>query len=98
MTLMDYKDCLTNEQLLKRFKNQFDLVRYAIEVATGEMYAARDHIGPIDADNIAYAVLSDISAGSEILKTVAKPEPVFIPKKTEIEEKKEKKSKTKALR
>lgn len=95
---MEYKECLTNEQLLKRFKNQFELVRYAIEVATGEIHAARDHIGPVDADNVAFQALSDIAAGREIIKPIVKQEPVIKPKKVEKEEKKEKKSKAKAFR
>lgn len=95
---IEYKDCLTNEQLLKRFKNQFELVRYAIEVATGEIHASRDQFGLVDVDNVAYQALSDIAGGTEIIKPVVKQEPVFKPKKVEKEEKKEKKSKAKAFR
>jgi hypothetical protein len=98
MIAREYKDCLTNEQLLKRFKNQFELVRYAIEIATGEIRSGNDSFGPNHSDNVAYQALSDIAAGTEILREAVKIEPVVVAKKSEKEEKKEKKSKSKTLR
>lgn len=94
---MEYKECLTNEQLLRRFGNQFDLVRYAIDIATGQIRAGRDQIGFFDTDNVAHQVLGDIAAGREILMPVEKKEEAEV-KKPEFPEKKEKKAKTRSLR
>lgn len=99
---IDYKDCLTNEQLLKRFKNQFDLVLYAIDIATREIQAGREAVGFVESDNVAYQTLSDIAEGVEILREIPVAETVFDVKKNDRdekrEEKKEKKPKARSLR
>ena len=43
-TDVDYKDQLTNEKLLKRFNNQFELVRYAIQLAENTIRSGREPI------------------------------------------------------
>lgn len=57
----DFKECLTSEPLQKRFKSQFDLVRYAIKLAEMRVKLGRDdhHVGKVL--NTAYEVLSDIA-------------------------------------
>ncbi len=58
----DYKDCLTNEILQKRFKSQFDLVRYAIKLAVRKVELNKDATYP-DLENIATEVLEEIAEG-----------------------------------
>ncbi len=60
----NYRDCLTNEQLLKRFSSQFDLVRYAIQLA-GEHVERGQESSYIDEENIAVEVLSEIAEGKD---------------------------------
>ena len=60
----DYKDCLTNEILQKRFKSQFDLVRYAIKLAVRKVELNKDATYP-DLENIATEVLDEIAEGSD---------------------------------
>jgi len=61
----EYKDCLTNETLLKKFKSQFDLVRYAITLADDAVQAGRES-GKFLTQNLAFNILSDIDAGREV--------------------------------
>jgi DNA-directed RNA polymerase subunit omega len=95
---MDYTDCLTNEQLLKRFKNQFELVRYAIKLAESEIKSGRDAYGPIDSDNVAHRVLSDIVAGQDFLIEDEEEEEIIEEEPVMVEAPKKGKSKTKAAR
>jgi DNA-directed RNA polymerase subunit omega len=62
---VDFKDLLTNEQLLKRFKNQFDLVRYAISLAENNIRAGREPDVWTDSQNVAYQILAEIAAHKE---------------------------------
>jgi len=94
MVEYEYKDCLTNEQLLKRFKNQFDLVRYAIKLAEREIRAEKDAYGPIDAENVAFNVLSRIATSDEDF-VLQEPE-IVAPPVVVVEEKPKAKSKAKA--
>lgn len=90
--MAEYKDCLTNEELLKRFKNQFELVRVAIKLAEYEIKSGKDAYGLHDTDNVAYQVLSEIAAGREYIEEDETEEP----EADEIEEITPKKSKNKA--
>lgn len=58
---IDYKDQLTNEQLLKRFKNQFELVRYAIQLAENTIRSGREPEMLGDSQNVAYNILGEIA-------------------------------------
>ena len=58
-------DRLTNESLLKRFKSQFDLVRYAIGIATDVTLSGRES-GKFHSHNLASDILTDIAAGREV--------------------------------
>ncbi len=55
---------LTNEQVSKRFKSQFELVNHAIRLA-GHMIHSGHAPGPGSADNIVNEVLTDIKLGRD---------------------------------
>jgi hypothetical protein len=55
---------LTNEQISKRFKSQFDLVNHAIRMA-GHMIHSGHAPSPGSADNIVNDVLTDIKLGRD---------------------------------
>lgn len=93
---MDYSDCLTNEQLLKRFKNQFELVRYAIKLAEHEIKTGKDVYGMHRSDNVAHHVLSEIVAGEDFL--VEEEEEEIVEEPILVEAPKKSKSKAKAAR
>ena len=66
---MEYKDCLTNEMLHKRFKSQFDLVRYAIKLAIQKVNQGEDSLYPdAEPENIPTEVLTDIAEGYDHLE------------------------------
>lgn len=55
---------LTNEKLLTgRFKNQFELVNYAIKLAENMIKSGRDTRVKTDINNRAYQILQEIAAG-----------------------------------
>lgn len=62
---LEYEECLTNEQLLKRFKNQFELVRYAMQLAENAIRSGRELNVDTDSQNVAFQVLAEISANTE---------------------------------
>ncbi len=62
---VEYKDQLTNEQLLKRFKNQFELVRYAIQLAENTVRSGRVPDAWADTQNVSFMILSEIAANKE---------------------------------
>ncbi len=107
---LDYKDQLTNEELLKRFNNQFELVRYAIQLAENTVRSGREPDIWADSQNVAYQILAEIAAHKDHFAEIPEEEePVQAPKqKSEMtwneevkalkEEKKERKSKSKAAR
>ena len=65
---LHYKDCLTSELLLKRFKSQFDLVRHAIQIAVQKVDAEKDMLYPNeDARHISTEALEDIAEGIDAL-------------------------------
>lgn len=65
--MMEYKDCLTNELLSKRFDgNQFDLVRYAIRLAETAIKTGRALPTQDESENIAFQVLAAIAEGKDI--------------------------------
>lgn len=62
---VEYEESLTNEQLLTRFKNQFELVRYAMQLAENAIKSGRDLNVDTDSQNVAFQVLAEISANTE---------------------------------
>ncbi len=62
---VDYEHMLTNEQLLKRFKNQFELVRYAIQIADNAIRSGRELDVDTDSENLSFQVLAEIAANKE---------------------------------
>ncbi|MDB6081355.1 MAG: hypothetical protein JWO53_627 [Chlamydiia bacterium] len=59
---LEYKDCLTNELLQKRFKSQFDLILYAIKIAENKIKSGNDNIyAEFDTENLATAILEEIA-------------------------------------
>jgi DNA-directed RNA polymerase len=61
----EYEDCLTNQQLLKRFKNQFELVRYAMQLAENAIKSGREMDVDSDSQNVAFQVLAEIYNNKE---------------------------------
>lgn len=57
---MDLKDYLTNEKVRKKFTSQFDLVNYAIRLATNMIMTGRDARVKVDSQNRAMHVMSEI--------------------------------------
>lgn len=55
---------LTNEQLSKRFRSQFDLVNHAIRMA-GHLILSGHAPGPGSSDNLIDDVLTDIKLGRD---------------------------------
>lgn len=108
----EFKDTLTNEQLLKRFKNQFDLVRYAIQLAENRILSGRDTEVGTDTQNVAFQTLAEIAGNKESFIELPAVEPTSTIAKHDgkessswsqdvkafKEDKKEKKSKYKAAR
>lgn len=72
---MDYK--YTNESLRKKFKSQFELVRYAISLAENMIITGREPRIKTDLQNRAMQVLAEIGAGKDQF------EPVISEQKTE---------------
>lgn len=69
----DLKDDLTSETLNKRFKSSFDLVNYAISLATEMVTAGREpSLDESESGNIAMAVLDEIAEGRDRLKPIKK--------------------------
>jgi hypothetical protein len=61
----EYVDYLTNEQLNKRFKNQFDLVRYAIRFAENCVRSGHAPDTQDESENLAFQVLAAIAENKE---------------------------------
>jgi hypothetical protein len=55
---------MTSEILLSRFKNQFDLVRFAIRKAENRITSGHDYAQP-STQNLATEILKEISQGKE---------------------------------
>lgn len=62
---MENKPRLTNEDLTKKFKSNFDLVRYAIELAENMIKSGRDARVRSETQNRAMLVLEEIMAGKD---------------------------------
>lgn len=64
-TDVDFRDQLTNEKLLKRFNNQFELVRYAIQLAENTIRSGREPDIWTDSQNVSFQILAEIAANKE---------------------------------
>jgi DNA-directed RNA polymerase subunit K/omega len=69
---MDYQDYLTNEELKKKFKSQFELVRYAISLAENMIQSGRESRVDSDIDNRAMQILEEISEGVDQFDDIPK--------------------------
>lgn len=56
---------ITNEALRKKFKNQFELVSYAISLAENMILSGRDSRVKTDTQNRALQVLAEIAEGKD---------------------------------
>lgn len=56
---------ITNEELLKKFTNQFELVNYAIRLTESMMRSGRDPHVETDLQNRAFQVLEEIASGAD---------------------------------
>ena len=70
---MESKDRITTENLRKKFKNQFDLVNYAIKLAENMILTGRAARVEIDAESRALQILEEISAGQDRFDEVPTP-------------------------
>lgn len=72
---MDLKDFLTTEELRKKFKNQFDLVLHAINVAENMIKTGRGPRVKLDVQNRALIILEEIAHNKDYLDEIpAEPE------------------------
>lgn len=62
---MEYKDQLTNENIKKKFKSQFELVNYAIRLAENMIRTGRDPRVKTDVQNRALQILVEINSGKD---------------------------------
>jgi DNA-directed RNA polymerase subunit omega len=62
---------ITNEALKKKFKNQFEMVGYAISLAENMILTGRDPRVKSDTQNRALQILEEIVAGKDHLEPVA---------------------------
>ena len=68
---LEYEDCLTNQQLLKRFKNQFELVRYAMQLVENAIKSGRELNIDCDSQNVAFQVLAEIYSNKERFEEIS---------------------------
>lgn len=60
-----FRETLTNEKLKLRFKSQFDLVNYAIKLATEMIQSGRGPRVKTDIQNVALLILMELNAGRD---------------------------------
>ena len=77
---IDYKDQLTNEKLLKRFNNQFELVRYAIQLAENTIRSGREPDVHTDSQNVSFMILSEIAANKEEFAEISEQQKASFPR------------------
>lgn len=77
---MEHQEDLTNEQIKKKFKSQFELVGYAIKLAENMVQTGRGPKVKSDSQNVAIHVIDEINAGldkfDDIPKEVKPAEPL----------------------
>jgi hypothetical protein len=62
---MESKEFLTNEVVSKKFKNQFDLVNYAIGLTSQLIKSGRAPRVHADSDNPAVVIIEELEAGKD---------------------------------
>lgn len=62
---MKQKEQLTNEDIGQKFENQFDLVNYAISLASSLIKTGRDPYVKTHTENPALQILEEITAGKD---------------------------------
>lgn len=62
---MEFKDRLTNEELRKKFKSQFELVKYAITLAENMIHTGREPRVKTEVTNRAMQILEEIAMGRD---------------------------------
>lgn len=72
------KGLFTNEKLLQKFKNQFDLVNYAIRLAENMIKTGRDPRVKTDNQNRAMQILAEINSDKDHFDEIKFDEPSFI--------------------
>ncbi len=63
---MEQKETLTNENLFKKYKNQFDLVNTAIKLAEHAIKSGREPIVRAHSQNIVLDIIEEITASPAI--------------------------------
>ncbi|MCE5295054.1 MAG: hypothetical protein LLF94_10655 [Chlamydiales bacterium] len=80
---LDYKDQLTNEKLLKRFNNQFELVRYAIQLAENTIRSGREPDVWTDSQNVSFMILAEIASNKEEFAEISEEQKATFPRHQE---------------
>lgn len=62
---MEFKESLTNEALSKKFKNQFDMVNYAIKLAENMIKSGREARVKTEFQNSALQIVVEIATGQD---------------------------------
>lgn len=85
---MDIIDNLTNEEISKKFTNQFDLVNYAIGLATNMIQTGRDPRVKMNTENPALLILEEIAEGKDEFVEIPKEETLIVTEEVKVEVKK----------
>lgn len=80
---MVLRENLTNEKLKDKFPSQFELVGYAIELATNMVHSGRGPRVKTTIENPAVIVLDEITQGKDILDDIPR-EVVFVEAATSV--------------
>jgi len=67
---MDLKDYLTNEKVSKKFVSQFELVNYAIKLATNMIHTGRDSRVKSDSQNRSMQILNEILNDKDVFDDI----------------------------
>ena len=70
------KDNLTNEDLGKKFKSQFELVNYAIKLAENMIKTGRGPRVKIEAQNTALQIVAEIAENADVMDEIPVMDPV----------------------
>jgi DNA-directed RNA polymerase subunit omega len=69
---MELKERLTNEEISGKFSNQFNLVNYAISLATDMILSGREPRTTLHSENPAVQALEEIITGKDKFETLPK--------------------------
>lgn len=62
---MEKKELLTNESIRKKFKSQFELVNYAIELSEQMIVSGRSPMVTTENENVAVVIIKEIESGKD---------------------------------